>query len=455
MSHPNKLAPRPGPRRSLLAALSLWLPLACPGGLAAAAEAVPEVALMRTIPFDAASRASRIHQIAFDWDFIYLSAGTVIYRTQALDREAPLAPLDLGPCAYEGNRADGGSDSSRAYVHRADLYVVKTGGGIASLGTPITEHAVCVSHDQGGHFTAIDEGLKYCTDFRARGMHDYCGYLGAQDVRFHNDRIYLNAGGSTNLFGSPDLGRTWQLMAGDRVDWRRSGVGICPISFSPFEIIGRRLLQGGPACIVRRTSFDVARLSRDGMRLLGKRVEKGEFPGRPVKRPRLGHRGILFIKVTPIPKSPFVFAGVSGGLLRSADRGRSFRFVIRDKDPIDWENNDGEDAVFPLDIAYSSKRPGLMILGGVRHYRDADTAQPYLAYSTDYGRTWQDVSRLLPFYSQYYRQGAWAGGVLHVTEDPAGRLWVALHWQESEHKGADYLATFSMESKATSADQSE
>lgn len=403
-------------------------------GLAATASAAapqpsstPEISLVRTIPF-ANQWEGGVNEIAFDGDRVYLSTEGGIYRTQSLDRQAPLTLLDLGPCAltyYEEGGRHFLTGQAKAYVHQGVLYVVKSWGLQAAVGEPLTDHTVCKSDDQGGHFTAIDEGLKVCSKLECRSQThcytNYCQYLGSAYALFRDDKIYLNAGLGPNLSVSPDHGQSWKPMLGE-LDEEICG----PF---PFEIVGRRLIQGGE-CPLDEIIFHYFNLRKDGLRLVSQRGIRAA--------PFLSNRNIHFIKA--VPKTRYVFAGAEGALLRSIDGGQSFRYSIKYKN---GDGSTGEGGKYPyiLDIAFSSRRPGLLIIGG----SDTSTipAQPYLAYSTNYGRTWKDVTAMLPFYSQY-RGGIQEGRVLSVAEAPSGRLWIALNWRDAHQKGADYLVNFSL-----------
>jgi hypothetical protein len=116
-----------------------------------------------------------------------------------------------------------------------------------------------------------------------------------------------------------------------------------------------------------------------------------------------------------------VFAGVEGGLLRSEDGGKSFKFVIRH--PL----SGGGNYPYIRHLLALAGKPDTLVAGGF----DKATQKPYLAWSKDGGTTWTDLSTLLPGYARNLDDASVAE-VTAIAQDPQGRVLVTVN----ESKGA-------------------
>jgi len=215
-----------------------------------------------------------------------------------------------------------------------------------------------------------------------------------------NDRLYTNAGGGQNVLASNDGGAHWRVLTGffDQ--------DIC--THPAFEIVGDRLLVGGE-CPLDFAFLRAYQLAADGVSLASR-------DALPVALPELENRNVQFIQATGAQR---VFAGVEGGLLRSEDGGKSFKFVIRH--PL----SGGGNYPYIRHLLALAGKPDTLVAGGF----DKATQKPYLAWSKDGGTTWTDLSALLPGYVRNLDDGSVAA-VTAIAEDPQGRVLVAVDEKE-------------------------
>jgi hypothetical protein len=126
----------------------------------------------------------------------------------------------------------------------------------------------------------------------------------------------------------------------------------------------------------------------------------------PVVAPPLENRNVQFIRDLG---NGVVYAGIEGALLKSTNGGASFGFVIHHEleDPF----------VYPYigHMLIPSRDAQLMIIGGF----DKKDNDGYLAYSSDGGSTWRDVSHL-----------AGDAYVVMLTEDVSGRVIAGLQYRD-------------------------
>jgi hypothetical protein len=103
----------------------------------------------------------------------------------------------------------------------------------------------------------------------------------------------------------------------------------------------------------------------------------------PNAMPPLENRNVQFVAYA----DGETYAGIEGGLLKSCDAERTWRFVIHD--PIS-----GGARAYPYiqQFIAPAHLPNVRIVAGF----DKATAGPYIAWSGDSGETWIDASGLLP-----------------------------------------------------------
>jgi len=133
----------------------------------------------------------------------------------------------------------------------------------------------------------------------------------------------------------------------------------------------------------------------------------GEF--KPVSTPALENRNLQFIERRR--DSSLVFAGVEGGILKSTDKGATFRYVL--KYPIAGSQK----MPYVEQILYPLTHPDLFLATG---WDKGITQASYLAYSIDHGESWADFSELAMTPELISKE------VAFLQEDPFGRILVGL-----------------------------
>lgn len=258
------------------------------------------------------------------------------------------------------------------------------------------EHALCALNQAGTSFVPQDQGLRACYE-------QYCYTLWMDELKMVGTRMYSNAGAGLNLFVSDNKAASWRVLLGQ--------FDSMTCYHQSFHIVGTRLLVGGE-CPLDDAFIRAYQLSADGSRL----ESQTELP---VNVPELENRNIQFID--SIDGTQRVFAGVEGGLLRSDDGGRSFKFVIRH--PIEGGN------MYPYVQSFLSlkKKPNVIVVGGF----DKANARPYLAWSADGGDNWTNLSAMLPGYNRGAGDTSLAGQVTSLVEDPQGRILLTLNEDET------------------------
>lgn len=338
-----------------------------------------------------------IGSIAFDYGYAYISASNGIYRTDRnLQSNSILTALSPGNCALQQDTGDGGGKGSGNVVRTPmlhslenELYLLNT-PTMEGAATAELEHSLCKSTDHGASFQPVDSGLKTC-------LGDRCLHMSGNQVMAAYNRIYFNAGGGLNLHVTQDAGTTWTPILGSL------DVQMC--YDQEFEIVDRLLLVGGE-CPLDTAYIRAYRLNSSLTGLQSQAEVAVALPS------DLGNRKIQFIK--RMPGTNYVFAGIEGGLLRSDDGGATFAFKLK------YSSSNGKKYPYIRRIAFSTRQPGLIFVGGW----DNAAIRPFLAYSTDYGKTWKDISKLLPGFGD---TGGNNPGFLHVvTETPDGRMLIGV-----------------------------
>ncbi len=396
--------------RHVAGACALALLLAGCGGSNDPAAPPPVAQLARAEVL--ATAAGGIESIAFSGDTAWLSlSNTATTETAVVRASLPLradsawSAVALGECGLA--REEGGTWPLRAPSLRmlgADLWLFQPWYDKGADARP--EHALCASSANRTTFVPRDAGLKACVG-------GTCTTLWMDDLKQVGNRLYTNAGGGQNVLASNDGGTRWRVLTGffDQ--------DIC--THPAFEIVGDRLLVGGE-CPLDAAFLRAYQLAPDGMSLASR-------DALPVTLPELENRNVQFIQATSAQR---VFAGVEGGLLRSEDGGKSFRFVIQH--PL----SGGKNYPYIRHLLSLAGRPDTLVAGGF----DKATQKPYLAWSKDGGTTWTDLSALLPGYVRNLDDASVAA-VTAIAQDPQGRVFVAVDEQESA-QGRLVLVTLGM-----------
>jgi hypothetical protein len=170
-----------------------------------------------------------------------------------------------------------------------------------------------------------------------------------------------------------------------------------------FEVIDNRVLMGGE-CPLDFAYLWGGTLQPD---LLSWVVPGGEL--KPVSLPAIENRNVQFVERRE--DSSLVFAGIEGGLLKSIDKGTSFRFVLQ------YPIAGSQKFPYVQQILYPQSHPDLFVVAG---FDKGITQAGYLAYSIDHGESWTDFSTLAMTPELKSNQ------VAFVKEDPYGRILVGL-----------------------------
>jgi hypothetical protein len=393
-------------RRHVAGACALALLLAGCGGSDDPAAA-PPVATQPTAPVAQPARAEvlatasgGIDSIVFGGDTAWLSlSNTATTDTAVVRASLPLradsawSGVALGECGLA--REDSGTWPLRAPSLRmlgSDLWLFQPWYDKGPDARP--EHALCALSADRTTFVPRDAGLKACVG-------SVCTTLSMDELKRVDDRLYSNAGGGQNVLASNDGGAHWRVLTGffDQ--------DIC--THPAFEIVGDRLLVGGE-CPLDSAFLRAYQLAADGVSLASRAAL-------PVALPELENRNVQFIQATGAQR---VFAGVEGGLLRSEDGGKSFKFVIQH--PLSGGNN------YPYirHLLALAGKPDTLVAGGF----DKATQKPYLAWSKDGGTTWTDLSALLPGYARDLDDASVAE-VTAIAQDPQGRVLVTVNESKS------------------------
>jgi hypothetical protein len=112
-----------------------------------------------------------------------------------------------------------------------------------------------------------------------------------------------------------------------------------------------------------------------------------------------------FQYIATAPRSQRIFTSAEGGLLRSDDGGRSFKYVIAPARSLAISG-----------YLVPAKRPNVVVASGY----DRNKGAPYLGWSWNAGETWIDLSSLLPGYKND------GSRVTVVSEDQQGRILLSV-----------------------------
>ena len=330
--------------------------------------------VIRTIPFTNDYIFTK-SSLAFDDTYAFISTPNGLYRTAKTLNAGNSLDLIAFPDRPILN----------LYVHNNSLYVLKFGE--QTNAGPATEHTFLRSTNHGNTFTALDNGLSYC-------ISGYCGFLTPTVARFADPLIFLNAGSGRNLLVTKDQGASWSALYGTIEPY------VC--SEPAFELIDNRVLMGGEC------PLDFAYLWGGALKPdLLSWVPGGEL--KPVSLPAIENRNVQFVERRK--DSSLVFAGIEGGLLKSTDKGASFRFVLQ------YPLSGSQKFAYVQQILYPQSHPDLFVATG---FDKGITQAGYLAYSVDHGESWTDFSTLAMTPELKSNQ------VAFLTEDPTGRILVGL-----------------------------
>lgn len=305
---------------------------------------------------------------ARDAQFEYLATPGGLYRsTRLADPNRELEPFAFANAIVHN-----------VYVDSGALYVLK--GGPFGSSTLAPSNVFFRSTDGGQSFAPLDAKLQECHG-------STCEYLVSTRAAFRDGRIFLNAGG--NVVVSGDDGGSWQVLYGLTIDGKPAAQ-LCPVKFA---VLGEQMVLGGEC------PLDWGWLATGTLRpdRLGWVVEPRHH------ELELENRNVQFIHDLG---DGVVLASIEGALLRSEDGGASFRFVFH----YDISSHDAYPYIW--EIAVSTKHPGLIAAGGF----DKKENKPYLAMSNDGGKTWKNVSSLLP------ATVVEGGSTAMLAEDADGRL---------------------------------
>ena len=320
------------------------------------------------------------------------TAGSAILHTaRALDARSSWRPVALGACALP---------TSDLVETRRAAHLKQVGAKTLLMqpawGSP-EEHTLCELDADKLSFAPKDKDFKICYT-------SYCETMSLDDVQVVGTRWYANAGGAPNLQMSSDQGATWRAIIGNMESMACTN--------QAFHLIGNRLLVGGE-CPLDMAYIRAYQMNADNSAL----ASKTELP---ITLPKLENRNVQFI--SSVAGSERVFAGVEGGLLRSDDSGRSFKFVI------EQAVSGGSNYMYITSLLAPAGKPNTLVVSGW----DKAKGLPYLAWSSDNGDKWIDLSSLLPGYKPGAREAT--SQVTSMVEDAQGRILVTVN-EEFQAKG--------------------
>lgn len=297
-----------------------------------------------------------------DEQYEYLATGGGLFRAPRL-ATGPLQRLEAA-----GDAANG------VVVHDGTIYVLK-GHHEAQSPTP----TLLRSRDGGATFETNADELRDCS---LEPWTKRCDYLVPHELAISDGRMFLEASG--NLLVAKEGTTDWKLLIGSTSNGTPAAQ-ICPLTH---DRIGSRVLAGSEC------PLDIAWI---GSGELNEELLEWVVPfsSRGAVTPALGNRMVQFIRHVG---GDVVYSGVEGALLKSTDGGRSFRYVVYH--PLD--RTDATGYVVPpamrrypyiQQLMVSSRTPQLVIAGG---FDKANEGAAYLAYSTNGGESWRDVSEVVP-----------------------------------------------------------
>lgn len=310
-----------------------------------AAVVINSLQPVRTLTIEPHERGVVHYSYARDGQYEYLGTPRGLYRapriaTSTLERIG-FADTPISTLATEGET----------------LYV---GVGLTNYAT-WKPHSLYRTRDRGASFTPMDAGLIDCS---LEPWGEPCARLVVRQVETGEGRIFVEAGG--NVLVSGDDGATFHRLFPQRGG--KPAAQSCPTVFTR---VGQRMLFGGE-CPLDFGWLGAGTLRTD---LLDWSSEPARFPL------QLENRNVHFIRHVG---GGVVYAAMEGALIKSADFGATWRFVMRY--PLSGPN------VPHYPYAYSFLvTPRVMLLGGF----DKKDNTGFLAYSNDDGETWLDATDLV------------------------------------------------------------
>lgn len=257
------------------------------------------------------------------------------------------------------------------------------------------EHTLCELDQARMSFVPKDKDFRICYE-------TYCERMHVGDVKAVGKRWFANGGAGQNLQVSDNQGLAWRPVMGT--------MDSMSCTHQSFEVVGGRLLTGGE-CPLDMAYVRAYAMNTDLSALASKVAE-------PISVPELENRNVQFI--TTLGKS--VFIGVEGGLLRSDDSGKSYKFVL--KQPLEG----GANYPYITHLLAPAGQANVIVAAGF----DKAKALPYLAWSNDNGEKWTDLSTLLPGYKRTNADAT--GQVTSMAQDAQGRILLTVN-EEFQKKG--------------------
>lgn len=332
-----------------------------------------------------------MNAITLDGKNAYLSLtntaieGTAVLSTaRALDAKSVWSAVPLGDCRLPVN--------ATVVTRRAPE--LKQVGGKTMLIQPAwggpDEHTLCELDQAKMSFVPKDKDFRICYE-------TYCERMEVGDVKAVGTRLFANAGGAQNLQVSTDQGGSWRPIMGS--------MDSMSCTHQSFHLVGDRLLTGGE-CPLDIAFVRAYQMKADGSDLVSKV---------PIALavPELENRNVQFI--TSFGNGERVYVGVEGGLLRSDDGGRSFKFAMRQ--PLDGGGN----YYYITQLISPANKPNVIVAAGF----DKAKGLPYMGWSSDNGEKWTDLSPLLPGYKRGTADTT--GQVTAMAEDAQGRILVTVN----------------------------
>ncbi|WP_395402248.1 hypothetical protein ACHMW6_29205 [Pseudoduganella sp. UC29_106] len=326
----------------------------------------------------------------------------VVKASESLTSAAKWTPVNLGKCAIgKISESSPGARWPTLKQVNGSLWMMQHYDGN-------DEHSLCEIDEQGASFVPKDEGLHECNSI-------HCITMSPTDLKGLRNRLIGNAGGGWNVQLSETAGSTWRVLMGE--------LKAQACYEAKFEIIGDRLLIGGEcpldSAYLRAFPIEPYTLYMKSQTAL------------PIELPDLQNRNIQFIE--RIAGTDRVFVGVEGGLMRSEDGGKSFKYVIHhalsQPEIIPVRVGSEASATYPYiwKIVSPSNQPNVIVVAGF----DKPNTRPYLAWSSNGGDTWTDISDQLPGFAA--RTG---GQVTELVEGPQGQLVLTVN---EEYNGKGHL----------------